>query len=106
MGMRFTKEEILTAMAGQEVEVIYSHGAFEMFGLGFRIGERAFHFGQGIDRMRSARKFLETFTEDEIAEKICATLNGRGAAVERELEYCANVLAEASQKGKKEEGCP
>ena len=98
METRFTKEKVLVAMEMQEVEVIFSYGAFEMFGLGFRIGERAYHFGQGIAPMSSPRNFLDTFTKDEIAEKICVALNGRRAQVERELDYCEKVLAEVMQK--------
>ncbi len=85
-----TKEQVLAAMQEGRVEVIYSHGAFDLYGRAVRIGERAYRFDRSENFARSVQSYLEKHSSEEIADKIVEAIMNLD---NKDREYCEQEFA-------------
>ena len=88
----FTKEQIRIALDMRGIEIIYSYGAFKLYGLAFRVNERAFRFDPEADPEECLMSYLGSHPEAEVIGKICEALNGGKFLSDEDKEYCAKEL--------------
>lgn len=87
----FTKEQILSAFEKRTASIIFSYGAFDIFGIACLIGDYAFRFDPYANPLQPLREYYDTHTQEEMAEKVCAWLNGEKTP-EWKREYFAKEL--------------
>lgn len=88
----FTKEQIRIALDMRGIEIIYSYGAFKLYGLAFRVNERAFRFDPEADPKECLMSYLGNHPEAEVVDKIYEALNGGKFLSDEDKEYCAKEL--------------
>ena len=98
MEERFSKHLIKVAYSRRGISVIYSYGAFGVWGRAFRVGYRAFYFDTDADPTENLESYVLRHTDAEILDKIYEALNVDGFLSPEDKEYCWENLKKYENK--------
>ena len=94
----FSKRLIKVAHSWRGLDIIFSYGAFGIWGLSFRVGERAWYFDAEADPSECLASYVTRHTEAEILDKVYNALNGDKFLDSEDKEYCAKELRKFENK--------
>ncbi len=91
---RISRAIVARAFRDRRATIIYSHGAFGLWGICCMIGNGAFYYDVDVNPMDSFAQYIEKTPQDVIVKKVADILNDKKSMDSAERHYFMDAFAD------------